>query len=168
MCRWKGSVRFGQRSFVYTVEEFRSLGAFSSMWPQRRRTCQGEPGVLGARRRAPPTRSRSPVTIDAHRSLKRTEPFHPTNEAPAARSERNHSTLQTRPPQPEANRTIPPYKRGPRSLKRTEPFHPTNEAPAARSKRNNSTVQKAQQPEANKILPQNSKKPRPARAPSMR
>ena len=39
--QWKGSVRFGQRSFVYTVEGFRSLGAFSSMWPQRRRTCQG-------------------------------------------------------------------------------------------------------------------------------
>ena len=41
VCRWKGSVRSGQRSFVYTVEGFRSLGAFSSMWPQRRRTCQG-------------------------------------------------------------------------------------------------------------------------------
>ena len=38
--------------------------------------------MLGARRRAPPTRSRSPVTIEAHRGPKRTEPFHPTNEAP--------------------------------------------------------------------------------------
>ncbi len=84
--------------------------------------------MLGARRRAPPTRSRSPVAIEAHRCLKRTEQFHLTNEAPAARSERNHSTLQTRPPQPEANGTIPPSKR-PSNLRRTKSFHKTQKSP---------------------------------------
>ncbi|WP_312924466.1 hypothetical protein, partial [Atlantibacter hermannii] len=57
-------------------------------------------------------RSRSPVTIDAHRSLKRTEPFHrskkprslkrtepfhPTNQAHAAQSEQNNSTVKKSP-----------------------------------------------------------------------
>ena len=102
--------------------------------------------MLGARRRAPPTRSRSPGTIDAHRCLKRTEQFHLTNEAPAARSERNNSTLQTRPPLPEANGTIPPYKRGPRCQKRTEQLHPTNEAPAAQSERPFPTFKKSPRP----------------------
>ncbi|WP_312726198.1 hypothetical protein, partial [Atlantibacter hermannii] len=60
-------------------------------------------------RRAPPTRSRSPVTIDAHRCLKRTEQIHPTNEAHATRSERNNSTQQNRP----------------RNPKRTNQFHKT-------------------------------------------
>ncbi|WP_333602684.1 hypothetical protein, partial [Atlantibacter hermannii] len=38
-------------------------------------------------------RSRSPVTNEAHRSLKRTEQFHPTNEAPQPkRTEQFHKT----------------------------------------------------------------------------
>ncbi len=64
--------------------------------------------MLGARRRAPPTRSRSPVTIEAHRGPKRTEPFHPTNEAPAARSERNNSTKHKKAPAAKANSPPPP------------------------------------------------------------
>gem|GEM_PF-4466357 len=98
--------------------------------------------MLGARRRASPTRSRSPVTIDAHRSLKRTERFHPTQKGPAAQSERNHSTLHKKAPLPKANGTIPPYTKRPRSPKRTEPFHPTQKGPAAQSERNHSTLHK--------------------------
>ncbi len=102
--------------------------------------------MLGARRQAPPTRSRSPGTNEAHRCPKRTEPFHPThngprypkrteqihptNEAPAARGERNHSTLHTT-------------------------------APATRSERNKSTLQtRPPLPEANGTIPQNTKTPR--------
>jgi len=116
--------------------------------------------VLGARRRAPPTRSRSPVTIDAHRCPKRTEQFHPTQKGPAAQSERNHSTLHKKAPLPKANGTIPPYTKRPRCPKRTERFHPTQKGPAAQSERNHSTLHtKAPLPEANGTIPPYKKAP---------
>ncbi|WP_312142724.1 hypothetical protein, partial [Atlantibacter hermannii] len=61
--------------------------------------------------RAPPTRSRSPVTIDAHRSLKRTEQFHKTQKGPAARSERNNSTKHKKGTAAEANTLLPSNKK---------------------------------------------------------
>ncbi len=86
---------------------------------QRRFCWPGAGGVGGAAGSAPDTfavnavpwmkRVRANGTLPPYTRLhnpKRTEPFHPT-QGPAARSERNLSTLH-KAPQPEANGTLPP------------------------------------------------------------
>ena len=67
--------------------------------------------VSGARRRAPPTRSRSPVTIDEHRCPKRTERFHPTKKPPLQK--RTEPFHRPKGPASPANRTFPPTNKAP-------------------------------------------------------